>query len=83
MKNNFSIEELSLLETTEIKGGSASPSEAPQNGCINNVVGCNCTIIIGGPPPAAQASKDHHRLLVNQVGLSMFSLHQKKSVEVS
>jgi len=56
MKNNFSIEELSLLETTEIKGGSASPSEAPQNGCINNVVGCNCTIIIGGPPPAAQAS---------------------------
>jgi hypothetical protein len=57
MKNNFSIEELSLLETTEIKGGSASPSEAPpQNGCINNVAGCNCTIIIGGPPPAAQAS---------------------------
>jgi hypothetical protein len=57
MKNNFSIEELSLLETTEIKGGSASPSEAPpQNGCINNVVGCNCTIIIGGPPPEAQAS---------------------------
>ena len=83
MKNNFSIEELSLLETTEIKGGSASPSEAPQNGCINNVVACNCTIIIGGPPPAAQASKDHHRLLVNQVGLRMFSLHQKKSVEVS
>lgn len=92
MKNNFSIEELSLLETTEIKGGSASPSEAPQNGCINNVAGCNCTIIIGGPPPLSEALplqlrrlvvKNHHRLLVNQVGLSMSSLHQKKSVEVS
>lgn len=41
----FSVEELSLMETLEIKGG-ASAAEASQTGCSNNAAGCACQIII-------------------------------------
>lgn len=40
----FTQSELSILETLDIMGGTAS-AEASQTGCSNNVVGCNCTII--------------------------------------
>ena len=46
----FSIEEMSVLETLNVKGGIAE-SEVTQNGCPNNVSGCACTIIIVGPEP--------------------------------
>lgn len=41
----FTQSELSTLETLDIMGGTAS-AEASQTGCSNNVVGCNCTIIL-------------------------------------
>lgn len=44
----FSIEELSVLEALEVKGGIAE-LEATQNGCSNNVAGCACDIVIGMP----------------------------------
>ena len=46
----FSIEEMSVLEALNVKGGIAG-SEATQNGCPNNVAGCACTIIIDGDEP--------------------------------
>lgn len=47
MKNQklFSVEELSLMESLEVKGG-ASEMAASQVGCSNNVAGCGCDVII-------------------------------------
>lgn len=47
MKNQklFSVEELSLMESLEVKGG-ASEMPASQVGCSNNVAGCGCDVII-------------------------------------
>ena len=47
MKNQklFSVEELSLMESLEFKGG-ASEMPASQVGCSNNVAGCGCDVII-------------------------------------
>ena len=47
MKNQklFSVEELSLMESLEVKGG-ASEIAAAQTGCSNNVAGCGCDVII-------------------------------------
>ncbi len=41
----FTQNELSTLETLNIKGGMASAT-ASQTGCSNNVPGCNCTVIV-------------------------------------
>ena len=41
----FSVEELSLMESLEVKGG-ASEMAASQTGCSNNVAGCGCDVII-------------------------------------
>ena len=43
--NLFSIEEMSVLEALEVKGGAAE-MEASQTGCSNNVPGCSCTILV-------------------------------------
>lgn len=40
-KISFSVEELSQLETLDIKGGAMSGS-ATQIGCSNNASGCAC-----------------------------------------
>lgn len=47
MKNQklFSVEELSLMESLEVKGG-VSEMAASQTGCSNNVAGCGCDVII-------------------------------------
>ncbi|WP_424050953.1 hypothetical protein [Prevotella melaninogenica] len=52
MKNQklFSVEELSLMESLEVKGG-ASEMPASQVGCSNNVAGCGCDIIIAPDQP--------------------------------
>lgn len=41
----FSIEEMSVLEALDVKGGAAELA-VTQNGCPNNVAGCACDIII-------------------------------------
>lgn len=55
MKNRelFSVEELSLMESLEVKGG-ASEMAASQTGCSNNVAGCGGDIIIVKPQPGPQ-----------------------------
>ena len=55
MKNRelFSVEELSLMESLEVKGG-ASEMAASETGCSNNVAGCGCDIIIVEPQPGPQ-----------------------------
>ena len=52
MKNQelFSVEELSLMESLEVKGG-ASEMAASQTGCSNYVAGCGGDIIIVKPQP--------------------------------
>jgi hypothetical protein len=47
MKNQelFSVEELSLMESLEVKGGVCEMAVS-QTGCSNNVAGCGCDIII-------------------------------------
>ena len=47
MKNQklFSVEELSLMESLEVKGG-ASEMAASQTRFSNNVAGCGCDVII-------------------------------------
>ena len=47
MKNQkiFSVEELSLMESLEVKGG-ASEMAASKTGCSKNVAGCGCDVII-------------------------------------
>jgi hypothetical protein len=46
----FSIEELSVLEALNVKGGIAELATT-QNGCPNNVAGCACDIVIVNPKP--------------------------------
>ena len=41
----FSVEELSVMESLEVKGG-ASEMAASQTGCSNNAAGCGCDVII-------------------------------------
>lgn len=49
----FSIEEMSVLEALDVKGGAAELA-VTQNGCPNNVAGCACEIIVvpGNPVPS-------------------------------
>ena len=49
----FSIEEMSVLEALDVKGGAAELA-VTQNGCPNNVAGCACEIVIilGTPLPS-------------------------------
>lgn len=49
----FSIEEMSVLEALDVKGGAAELA-VTQNGCPNNVAGCACDIII--TPPSSKCS---------------------------
>jgi hypothetical protein len=58
MKNQklFSVEELSLMESLEVKGG-ASEMAASQVGCSNNVAGCGCDVIIVQNP--SQSGEQH------------------------
>lgn len=55
MKNKdlFSLEELSLMESLEVKGG-ASEMAVSQTGCSNNVAGCGCDVIIVSPQTGTQ-----------------------------
>jgi len=41
----FSIEEMSVLEALDVKGGAAELA-VTQNGCPNNVAGCACEIVV-------------------------------------
>ena len=41
----FSIEEMSVLEALNVKGGIAELA-VTQNGCTNDVAGCACDIVI-------------------------------------
>lgn len=52
----FSVEELSLMESLEVKGG-ASEMAASQTGCSNNVAGCGCDVIIVQNP--SQSGEQH------------------------
>jgi hypothetical protein len=52
----FSVEELSLMESLEVKGG-ASEMAASQVGCSNNVAGCGCDVIIVENP--SQSGEQH------------------------
>ncbi|WP_257884129.1 hypothetical protein [Prevotella jejuni] len=52
----FSVEELSLMESLEVKGG-ASEMAASQVGCSNNVAGCGCDVIIVQNP--SQSGQQH------------------------
>ena len=52
----FSVEELSLMESLEVKGG-ASEMAASQVGCSNNVAGCGCDVIIVQNP--SQSGEQH------------------------
>lgn len=49
----FSIEEMSVLEALDVKGGAAELA-VTQNGCPNNVAGCACEIVVrpGKPTPS-------------------------------
>lgn len=49
----FSIEEMSVLETLDVKGG-ITELATTQNGCSNNVSGCACTVVVR--PPVQQPS---------------------------
>lgn len=44
----FSIEEMSVLEALNVKGGIAELA-VTQNGCSNNVAGCACEIVVARP----------------------------------
>lgn len=44
----FSIEEMSVLEALNVKGGIGELAAA-QTGCSNNVSGCGCDIIVVPP----------------------------------
>lgn len=47
---SFSIEEMSVLEALDVKGGTAELAAVTQNGCPNNVAGCACEIVINPGP---------------------------------
>lgn len=49
-KELFSVEEMSVMEALEVRGGAAESSDVTQIGCPNNVAGCACDIIIESDP---------------------------------
>ena len=58
----FSIEEMSVLEALNVKGGIAELAVI-QNGCSNNVAGCACDIVIVSPKPTVPTVPTRPNLL--------------------